>query len=114
MRWQRFLRDSGGTGFWHEAYFLRGGIDTMYDDMSTPTGLGAIAPTRAMRGPLFGARGRARDNADGAGVRNDGLDGEATVAPVVDETAYYATGGGKSGHRETGSDPETSGSEHRD
>jgi hypothetical protein len=23
--WQQFLRDSGGTGFWHEAYFMRGG-----------------------------------------------------------------------------------------
>ncbi|HET6317240.1 MAG TPA: DUF4188 domain-containing protein, partial [Chloroflexota bacterium] len=24
--WQEFLRDSGGTGFWHETYFMRGGI----------------------------------------------------------------------------------------
>ena len=23
--WQEFLRDSGGTGFWHETYFMRGG-----------------------------------------------------------------------------------------
>ena len=23
--WQNFLRDSGGTGFWHETYFMRGG-----------------------------------------------------------------------------------------
>jgi hypothetical protein len=22
--WQQFSRDSGGTGFWHEAYFMRG------------------------------------------------------------------------------------------
>src|SRR4051794_10290616 len=22
--WQNFLRDSGGTGFWHETYFRRG------------------------------------------------------------------------------------------
>ena len=23
--WKNFLRNSGGTGFWHETYFLRGG-----------------------------------------------------------------------------------------
>lgn len=23
--WQEFLKDSGGTGFWHETYFRRGG-----------------------------------------------------------------------------------------
>ncbi|OXR44229.1 hypothetical protein B7C42_03789 [Nocardia cerradoensis] len=88
--WQRFLRDSGGTGFWHEAYFLRGGIDTMYDDMTTPTGLGAFAPTRTMRGPLFSARGRARDNAARAGADNAHLGAEPTVAPVVEEASYYS------------------------
>ena len=31
--WQTFLRDSGGTGFWHEAYFMRGGMEAIYDDM---------------------------------------------------------------------------------
>ncbi len=25
--WQAFLRDSGGTGFWHETYSMRGGIE---------------------------------------------------------------------------------------
>ena len=24
--WARFLRDSGGTGFWHEGYSMRGGM----------------------------------------------------------------------------------------
>jgi hypothetical protein len=24
--WQKFFRDSGGTGFWHETCFMRGGI----------------------------------------------------------------------------------------
>src|SRR4051812_4689618 len=32
--WRQFLRDSGGTGFWHEAYFMRGGMEAVYDDMS--------------------------------------------------------------------------------
>ncbi|WP_324192690.1 hypothetical protein [Nocardia transvalensis] len=38
------MRDSGGTGFWHEAYFARGGIEAMYDDMDSPTGLAASRP----------------------------------------------------------------------
>src|SRR5215469_10119393 len=25
--WRQFLRDSGGTGFWHETYFMRGGME---------------------------------------------------------------------------------------
>jgi hypothetical protein len=29
--WQTFLKDSGGTGFWHETYFMRGGIEAIYD-----------------------------------------------------------------------------------
>ncbi|MGW0056636.1 phenylacetaldoxime dehydratase family protein [Nocardia nova] len=95
--WQRFLRDSGGTGFWHEAYFLRGGIDTMYDDMTTPTGLGAFAPTRSMRGSLFSARGRAQDNATRAGADNAHLGTEPTVAPVVEEASYYRNAYGAEG-----------------
>ena len=27
--WRRFLKDSGGTGFWHETYFRRGGIEAV-------------------------------------------------------------------------------------
>jgi len=27
--WQNFVRDSGGTGFWHETYFMRGGIEAV-------------------------------------------------------------------------------------
>ena len=37
--WQNFLRDSGGTGFWHEAY---------------------LAPTVPARGAMLSARRRAR------------------------------------------------------
>ncbi|TLG13481.1 DUF4188 domain-containing protein [Nocardia cyriacigeorgica] len=74
--WQQFLRDSGGTGFWHEAYFLRGGIDAMYDDMSTSTGLTRFAPVQASRGRMFSTRGR--------------VHGEpAAYPPVVTETDCY-------------------------
>lgn len=37
--WQQFLRDSGGTGFWHEAYFIRGGMEAVYIDINLPLGL---------------------------------------------------------------------------
>jgi hypothetical protein len=58
--WQRFLRDSGGTGFWHEAYFMRGGMEAVYDDMAKDTGFLLFAPVQKARGPMFSARGRAR------------------------------------------------------
>ena len=34
--WQRFVRDFGGTGFWHETYFMRGGMEAIYDDVPAP------------------------------------------------------------------------------
>jgi hypothetical protein len=57
--WRRFLRDSGGTGFWHEAYFMRGGMEAVYDDMVKATGFLAFAPASPARGAMFSARGRA-------------------------------------------------------
>jgi hypothetical protein len=57
--WQTFLRDSGGTGFWHETYFRRGGIEAIYDDVPQPIGLMAFAPVVIARGPMFGAATRA-------------------------------------------------------
>ena len=52
-----FLRDSHGTGFWHELYSVRGGIEAVYDDMP-PLGLGTFAPRLPARGRMFGSRGR--------------------------------------------------------
>jgi hypothetical protein len=40
------LRDSGGTGFWHETYFMRGGMEAIYDDMPRPVGFLNFAPCR--------------------------------------------------------------------
>ncbi len=34
--WVKFLKDSGGTGFWHETYFMRGGMEAIYDDLPAP------------------------------------------------------------------------------
>jgi hypothetical protein len=70
--WRDFLRDSGGTGFWHELYSIRGGIEAVYDDMPAPLGLGTFAPREPARGPMFGSRGRL------------GRDGDAP-APVLAE-----------------------------
>ena len=61
--WQQFLKDSGGTGFWHETYTLRGGMEAIYDDVPQPIGFMAFAPVVPARGPMFGAASRS-----GAGV----------------------------------------------
>ena len=56
--WKQFLGNSGGTGFWHEAYFLRGGMEAIYDDLKQPIGFLRFAPSHAARGPMFSARQR--------------------------------------------------------
>src|SRR5271166_1721525 len=58
QRWKNFLRDSGGTGFWHETYFMRGGVEAIYDDIKVPLGLSSFAPTKIARGAMFSARTR--------------------------------------------------------
>jgi hypothetical protein len=57
--WREFLRNSGGTGFWHETYFMRGGMEAVYDDVPKPIGFQRFAPEVVARGPMFGARRRA-------------------------------------------------------
>src|SRR5262245_26552254 len=61
--WQRFVKDSGGTGFWHETYFMRGGREAVYDDVPKQIGMRAFAPVKPARGPMFGARQRAAKGA---------------------------------------------------
>ncbi len=75
--WQQFLRDSGGTGLWHETYFMGGGIEAIYDDMNRPTGIARFAPMRPARGAMFSARRRA------------GRSEPSTVEPVIAEAEYY-------------------------
>jgi hypothetical protein len=57
--WRQFLRDSGGTGFWHEAYFMRGGMEAVYVDLVEDVGFLRFAPAHEARGSMFTARGRA-------------------------------------------------------
>ena len=55
--WQGFLRDRGGTGFWHESYFRSGQMESVYIDMPQ-IGLASFAPTQPARGSMFSARRR--------------------------------------------------------
>lgn len=82
--WRDFLRDTGGTGFWHETYFMRGGVEAIYDGMKSPTGLSAFAPAVEARGPMFSARQRLD------------VDGRADSAPAVEEIDLYSSGGSAS------------------
>jgi hypothetical protein len=71
--WQGFVRDSGGTGFWHETYFLKGGMEAIYDDVLKPVGFMQFAPQAPARGAMFSARKRA------------GVAGESRAAAPVHE-----------------------------
>jgi len=59
-RWKSFLKDSGGTGFWHETYLLTGGMEAIYDDVKQPIGFMRFAPVVPARGPMFSAAHRAK------------------------------------------------------
>lgn len=75
--WKQFMRDSGGTGLWHETYSIRGGFEAIYGEMPVPTGLLVFAPKMAPRGGRYGARERL------------GNDSPATVPTVVSEAELY-------------------------
>jgi hypothetical protein len=64
--WKQFLSDSGGTGFWHETYSIRGGFEAIYDDVAAPIGMMRFAPLVPARGSAFGARARLRRDGDAA------------------------------------------------
>lgn len=75
--WKNFLRDSGGTGFWHETYLRRGGMEAIYDDVSAPIGFMTFAPVIPARGTMFGAAHRAQ--------------GTAAPEPVLSEQDLYGS-----------------------
>jgi hypothetical protein len=57
----RFMRDSGGTGFWHEVYLMRGGMEGVYADLNLPpVGFQGFAPSLPAHGGMFSARQRLR------------------------------------------------------
>ena len=57
--WKEYLRDTEGTGFWHETYFVRGGFEAVYDDLPEPYGLLKFAPRLPARGAECSQRGSA-------------------------------------------------------
>ena len=67
--WRDFLRDSGGTGFWHETYCMAGGMEAVYVDMATDVGFLRFAPVEEAKGSRFSARGRARRSGAEKGLR---------------------------------------------
>ena len=81
--WRDFLRSSRGTGFWHETYLMRGGMEAVYDDVPVRLGFGQFAPLQPARGPMFSARTRAR------------LSG-APPSAIVAEAEFYGAGSGSS------------------
>jgi hypothetical protein len=83
--WRAFIKDRGGTGFWHETYLARGGVEASYLDMPKDIGLSQFAPHVAKRGSMFSAR------------RRLGVPGEETRASPLPEEAYdtYLTGPGE-------------------
>jgi hypothetical protein len=79
--WQSFMRDTGGTGFWHETYFKTGGMEAVYLNMEVPAGLARFAPVVPARGTMFSARNRA------------GKPGQAAGAPAIREDQFYSASG---------------------
>jgi hypothetical protein len=75
--WKSFLRNSGGTGFWHETYLMRGGMEAIYDDVKKPIGFSQFAPVVPARGAMFGASHRAGR--------------PETPTPVLAESDLYGT-----------------------
>lgn len=73
--WLNFLRDSKGTGFWHETYLMKGGMEGVYDDVPKPIGFLRFASVQPARGHLFGSAQRAH--------RGSGED------PVISEKDLY-------------------------
>jgi hypothetical protein len=76
--WRGYLRDTGGTGFWHEAYSVRGGFEAVYVDVASSVGMKHFAPVAPARGSMFTARHRLRRL------------GEPVAPPVVAERDLYA------------------------
>lgn len=57
--WRSFLKDQRGTGFWHEAYFMRGGMEAVYVEVPEVFGFRTFATEIPARGAMFSARQRA-------------------------------------------------------
>ena len=57
--WKTFLKNPAGTGFWHEACFMKGGMEAVYVNVPERIGARAFAPDVPARGAMFSSRHRA-------------------------------------------------------
>ncbi len=77
--WSELLADPGGTGFWHETYSARGGMEAIYLELAEhPLGLGSFAPREPARKSMFSARHRL------------GAEGTEIEQAAVAEEDFYA------------------------
>lgn len=58
--WRDFMRDTQGSGFWHELYRARGGVEAIYVAMPERIGLASFAPPRKPIGPFMSSADRLR------------------------------------------------------
>jgi hypothetical protein len=56
--WKNFLRDTGGTAFWHELHSVRSGFESVYIGLEKPIGFLRFATSLPAKGSLFSARSR--------------------------------------------------------
>lgn len=78
--WSELLADPAGTGFWHETYFVRGGMEAIYLGLSGhPLGLGGFATREPARKSMFSARTRL------------GLAATEGATPPISEDEVYGT-----------------------
>ncbi len=75
--WRNMLANPRGVGFWHEAYFAKGGTEAVYVNMVRRTGLTSFGQMDEARDSMFSARRRLR------------LGGEDTLDPPVSERDFY-------------------------
>ncbi len=77
--WRNYVKDTAGTGFWHETYFMRGGMEAIYANVEKPLGMTAFAPVEPARGSMFSARRR---------LKLDEGETESAPAPYVESDIY--------------------------
>jgi hypothetical protein len=77
--WRDYVKNTAGTGFWHETYFVRGGMEAIYASVDKPIGLTAFAPVEPARGSMFSARRR---------LKLDEPEREPAAAPYAESDIY--------------------------
>lgn len=75
--WKDFLKDTRGTGIWHETYHMRGGMEAIYNDVTQPVGFGRFLPMQEARGSME-SRHKVHASSDLTGLPSENLpDGQA-------------------------------------